>query len=45
LQEKMPQIPAGWKETTLGNLIYSGEIQIKNFLRKPISSNERSKIQ
>lgn len=41
----MPQIPAGWKETTLGNLIYSGEIQIKNFLRKPISSNERSKIQ
>ena len=41
----MTQIPVGWKETTLGNLIYSGEIQIKNFLRKPISSNERSKIQ
>lgn len=41
----MPQIPAGWEETTLGKLIYSGEIQIKNFIRKPISSNERSKIQ
>lgn len=41
----MSQLPVGWKETTLGNLIYSGEIQIKNFLRKPISSNERSKIQ
>lgn len=41
----MPQLPVEWKETTLGNLIYSGEIQIKNFIRKPISSNERSKIQ
>lgn len=38
-------IPKGWVETTLGEVIASGDFQIKNNLREPIASNIRAQKQ
>lgn len=38
-------VPEGWVERTLGEVIASGDFQIKNNLREPIASNIRAQKQ
>jgi type I restriction enzyme, S subunit len=45
LNKTMSTATTQWKEKTLGELVAGGEYEIRNNLREPLSSSQRSKMQ